>query len=322
MTTYEVKRALTHADNRDLIAAGLKAAEDAMHNVINSDVEVLRDASKHILSAGGKRVRPRLLMLAYLACGGTDVDYAAPPAAAVELMHTASVVHDDINDHGIVRRGRPSVNAKWGRTFALLTGDFLFTAVYSLLAPYKDLNVVLAQAATALVEGETLQAWAVKNNQFTSEIYMDIIARKTAALFEASGEMGAKLANANRKQIDALRQYGYNIGLAFQIVDDILDIVGDETTLGKTAGIDLQQGRGFAAVQANGQANGQTANTHGEDVMNNIKRKLLSGDRLEQARQQALLFQQLAITALEALPDTEAKDELITLAELIVNRNY
>ena len=107
-------------------------------------------------------VRPRLMLLTYLTLGGTDLEYIAKPAAAVELMHTASVVHDDINDHGILRRGRPSVNAIWGRTFALLTGDFLFTAVYELMAPYGDLNVDLAQAATALVEGETLQASAVK----------------------------------------------------------------------------------------------------------------------------------------------------------------
>ena len=155
--------AATQVNVNTLVDDGLKAMEQAMFQVTNSDVDVLRDASRHILGAGGKRIRPRLLLLAYLAMGGDDLQKIAKPAAAVELMHTASVVHDDINDHGIVRRGRPSVNSIWGRTFALLTGDFLFTAVYELMAPYGQLNVDLANAATALVEGETLQASAVKN---------------------------------------------------------------------------------------------------------------------------------------------------------------
>jgi octaprenyl-diphosphate synthase len=304
------------ADQQQLIKQGLEAIETAMLDVVDSDVSVLRDASNHILQAGGKRVRPRLLMLAYLALGGTDMRYIAAPAAAVELMHTASVVHDDINDHGIVRRGRPSVNAIWGRTFALLTGDFLFTAVYKLMAPYGNLNQDLADAATALVEGETLQAWAVKNNEFTSENYMRIIALKTAALFQAAGSLGAKLANATDDVTQALGSYAYNLGLAFQIVDDILDIVGDEEKLGKTAGLDIEQGRGIASVETDGE--GQ----NGDDVLESIKRKMLAGNRLEKARQQAQMLAQMAINEIAILPDTPAKAELIDLAHDIINRDY
>ncbi|MCA9913169.1 MAG: polyprenyl synthetase family protein, partial [Anaerolineae bacterium] len=219
MTTHNVMTRVTTVANENLIEVGLKATEDLMLQTVNSEVVVLRDASQHILGAGGKRIRPRMAILAYLAAGGENVEEVAAPAAAVELMHTASVVHDDINDHGVVRRGRPSVNAKWGRTFALLTGDFLFTAVYQVMAPYGELNLILAKAATALVEGETLQAWAVKNNEFTSENYMRIIALKTAALFQAAAEMGARSATDDETVIEALQQYAYNVGLAFQIVD-------------------------------------------------------------------------------------------------------
>jgi octaprenyl-diphosphate synthase len=311
MTTHELNRVVLTHNIPQLLKTGLQAVENAMLNVVKSEVDVLRDASVHILSAGGKRVRPHLLMLAYLACGGTDVEYAAPPGAAVELMHTASVVHDDINDHGVVRRGRPSVNAKWGRTFALLTGDFLFTAVYQLMAPYGNLNKLLADAATALVEGETLQAHAVKHNEFTRENYARIISLKTAALFQSAGEIGARLAGASDEIAEALSNYGFNIGLSFQIVDDILDIVGDEETLGKTAGIDVEQGRGFTAVE----------NSEGEDIMDSIKRKLMSGNRLEEARQQAEAFAQMAISQLDVLPESDAKDELIALAEKVINRD-
>src|SRR6187455_1952422 len=158
MSTHDTARSFTptvSSDMPEIVQSALQQVESLMSEVVDSQVTVLRDASRHILGAGGKRVRPRLVLLAYAAAGGTDPSVAVPVAAAVELVHTASVVHDDINDHGIVRRGRPSVNALWGRTFALLTGDFLFTKVYELMAPHKDLNIVLAEATVALVEGET-----------------------------------------------------------------------------------------------------------------------------------------------------------------------
>lgn len=307
---------------RHLVAAGLEATEQAMFQVIDSDVEVLRDASRHILGAGGKRVRPRLLLLAYLALGGRDVAYAAKPAAAVELMHTASVVHDDINDHGIVRRGRPSVNSVWGRTFALLTGDFLFTAVYELMAPYGRLNVDLAKAATALVEGETLQASAVKNNNLSREIYMQIISLKTAALFRAAAVIGAKLASAERDEIAALSDFGFNVGLAFQIVDDILDLTADEETLGKTSGIDVQQGRGVAvALNADPSDKGNCSNGK-HDPVDDIKRRLHEGDTMDRAREQVELLIASAVSCLSGLPVSPYRRDLEELAMQIVNRNY
>lgn len=302
-----------------VIADGLETIEQAMYDVTNSHVDILRDASRHILSAGGKRIRPRLLLLAYLALGGADLKCAAKPGAAVELMHTASVVHDDINDHGIVRRGRPSVNEIWGRTFALLTGDFLFTAVYELMAPYHHLNVDLAESARALVEGETLQASAVKNNNFTREIYMQIIALKTAALFRAASAIGAKLAQAGPSEVAALSSFGFNVGLAFQIVDDILDLEADEEQLGKTAGIDIEQGRGIAVALH--ELNGSRTAVQ-DDPVGAIKRKMLEGDMIEKGRGQAKQLVQHAIAGLAILPDTPAKAELIHLANLVASREY
>ena len=296
---------------------GLAAVERAMLKITDSRVDVLRDASRHILSAGGKRIRPRLLLLTYLALGGDDLTRVARPAAAIELMHTASVVHDDINDHGILRRGRPSVNAIWGRTFALLTGDFLFTAVYELMAPYEQLNIDLARAATALVEGETLQASAVKNNTFTREVYMDIIALKTAALFRAAAEIGARLADARDFEVDALGEFGFNLGLGFQIVDDILDIVADEESLGKTSGIDVGQGRGVAVALHAGNGNGSA---QAVDPLDAIKRRMMEGDTIEKARAQAALLVDNAVANLAILPDSSARQALANLALTAVKR--
>ncbi|HRF94299.1 MAG TPA: polyprenyl synthetase family protein [Aggregatilineales bacterium] len=280
-----------------------------MLDVVNSDIDVLRDASRHIIDSGGKRIRPKIVLLSYIATGGSDIDYAVPPAAAIELVHTASVVHDDINDHGVVRRGRPSVNAIWGRTFALLTGDFLFTKVYELMSPYGDLNILFARAAIALVEGETLQAAAVKNNTLTSDIYFRIIALKTAELFRAGAMLGAKLSDAPESHVEALAQYGYNIGMAFQIVDDILDVIGDEVQLGKTAHLDKEQGKGFTSVQD-------------DDVMNDVKRKLMEGERLKEARIQSEQFVEWGIASIAILPESPAKEALIDLAKVVVERQF
>jgi geranylgeranyl pyrophosphate synthase len=296
----------------------LQAVETTMFDVVNSEVTVLRDASRHILEAGGKRVRPRLLMLAYASVGGETMTDAARVAAAVELVHTASVVHDDINDHGVMRRGRPSINSIWGRTFALLTGDFLFTKVYELMAPYKDLNVILAAGTVALVEGETLQAQAVKENNFSREVYQRIIGLKTAALFRSAGLLGGELGGGTRAQIDAIGNYAYNVGLAFQIIDDVLDIVGDEKKLGKTSGIDIAQGRGYAAAYSNGE------NAPGEngDPMVKIKQKVLSGDTLGKAREQATMLVQMAIASLDVLPPSPARDGLVELAHSVIDRDF
>jgi octaprenyl-diphosphate synthase len=292
-----------------IIDGAMQGVDRLMSDVVTSDVAILQDASRHILQAGGKRLRPRLLLLSYVATGGEDLQRAIPPAAAVELVHTASVVHDDINDHGVVRRGRPSINSIWGRTFALLTGDFLFTKVYELMAPYQDLNVLLAEATVALVEGETLQASAVKENNLTREVYFDIISRKTAALFRSGTMIGAALNDAADMQIEALGLYGFNIGLAFQIVDDILDLTGSEEQLGKTAGLDRQQGKGLASVHENG------------DPLEKVKRKFLEGDRIDRARDQAAEFVEAGIAALDVLPETLYRDELEKLAYSVLERS-
>jgi geranylgeranyl pyrophosphate synthase len=299
-------------DISDVLSDALADVDARMNAAVDSDITVLREASRHILQAGGKRVRPRLLVLAHLAANGTRMHDAVTLAAALELVHTASVVHDDINDHGVIRRGRPSVNALWGRTYALLTGDFLFTKVYELMAPYGDMNITLAEATVALVEGETLQASAVKENNFTREVYYRIIGLKTAALFRAATALGVQLADADDATIRALGNFGYNVGLAFQIIDDILDLTADSAQLGKTSGIDLDQGRGFAAAHI--------AAENADDPMAAIKRKAMSADTIQEGRERAQQLVQLALMELNILPESQAKALLVETAWSVINR--
>ncbi len=288
----------------------IQAVDDVMLNATQSEVQLLEDASRHIISAGGKRVRPQMLLLTYLALGGNDLDYALPVAASIEMVHTASVVHDDINDHGVTRRGKASVNAKYGRTFALLTGDFLFTKVYELMAEYSDANAIFANATKALVEGETLQAAAVKENNLSREVYMRVIALKTAELFRAATQIGALLAGADRHTQTTMGEYGYKVGMAFQIVDDILDLTASEEQLGKTAGIDSEQGKGFANAKDS------------DDPMETIREKAFSGNTINQALALARNFVDDAIDDLSVLPDGKAKDKLVELANIVIERSY
>lgn len=309
----------------------LQQLDNLLISIADSAVPLLTQTSQHILSAGGKRVRPRMLLLAYEAVGGQDFAEAIPLAAAVEIIHTATLVHDDINDHGTLRRGRETVNSRWGGTFALLTGDYLFTRTYELMAPYStDLNLILARASTALVEGETLQIQAAREGTFDTQTYFEIISRKTAALFVAAAELGATCANAPAEQVRALSEYAFNLGIAFQLIDDVLDLASDSTHLGKDAGIDVAQGRGIA-VAIKGNSGATSGSAPAVEVETDIspealQQSILRGATIEEAiakgRRKAEEFAGRAIAALDALPPSPAVDELRDLARLVIDRDH
>lgn len=304
----------------------LQAVEEKMAEVVSSDVPVLQEASRHIIAAGGKRIRPRIMALAYMAAGGKDLDEIVPVAAAVELVHTATLVHDDINDHGVMRRGRVTINEKWGRTFALLTGDFLFTKVYELMAPYKDLNITLAEATVALVEGETLQAAAAKENNLTRDVYQQVVAKKTASLFRAAAMLGVQLASNDDELVEDLGEYGFYLGLAFQIVDDLLDLIGDPGLMGKAAGVDTMQGKGVAtAINRNGGKQDDTATivapAPSDDPIAAIKRNLIEKGAVEEGRIMARATAKKAHQALDNLPQSVYVDELRAIIQKVLDRD-
>jgi geranylgeranyl pyrophosphate synthase len=244
------------------------------------------------------------------------------------MVHTATLVHDDINDHSLTRRGKATVHSVWGRTFALLTGDYLFTKVYELMAPYgPDYNIIMAQATTRLVEGETLQAHAAKQGEIDRHTYKKIIALKTASLFEASAHMGAKLATDDENIIAALSSYAYNLGVTFQLVDDILDVTGDPEELGKPVGTDVLQGRGVLAVK-NGMSGGEgdvatavAVETAVQDPIEQMMARLRDSGALELARLQAEESGDRAREALAPVPPSPARAQLLALVDLVLNRH-
>lgn len=326
-----------------LTREGLQAIDELLLATIDSEVDLLNQASRHIIASGGKHLRPHVALLSYLAAGGDDLMEAVSMATAIEMVHTATLVHDDINDHALLRRGRPSVHARWGRTFALLTGDYMFAKVYTLMAPYgSTYNIIMARACSELVEGETMQAVSAKAGTIDRETYKRIVELKTASLFTGAARMGALLGGGDERVVEALATYAFNLGVAFQMVDDILDVVGDPEALGKPIGTDLAQGRGAFVAQPNGKAiltlqpsgdpSAATAAVaeavavaeagEDDDPVARMMAKLRTSGAIELARLQALEMIDRAIAALDDVPPSAARDELLALTEDVINRDH
>ena len=221
----------------------LKMVDEKLHDMVKSKEPVLTDAALHVIDAGGKRLRPTVAILAYKALGGQDPQKAIDIAAAFELIHSATLIHDDINDGGSKRRGKEAVYKKWGLHDAIVTGDFLFVKAFRLGGVFdKTVVEITADASAALAEGEVLQNKFRHRKDLTVDTYLQVAERKTAMPIRAGAMVGAYLAGGSPEEIEAMGSYGLDLGIAFQILDDILDFVGDEARTGKPVGNDLREG--------------------------------------------------------------------------------
>lgn len=227
------------------LAADDMAAVDALIRLrLASDVVLVNQIGEHIVKAGGKRLRPMLLLLAARALGHSGAD-AHQLAAVIEFIHTATLLHDDVVDESDLRRGRRTANALWGNAPSVLVGDFLYSRSFQLMVELDRVEVmrILADTTNAISEGEVLQLLHVRNPDTNQDAYLRVIERKTAVLFAAATRLGALLADADEATQQAMHDYGLNLGYAFQIADDVLDYSADETELGKHLGDDLAEGK-------------------------------------------------------------------------------
>ena len=221
----------------------LGMVDEKLREMVKSQEQVLTDASLHVIEAGGKRLRPTVTILAYKALGGRDVGKIVDIAAGFELIHSATLIHDDINDGGSTRRGRMTVYKKFGLHDAIVTGDFLFAKAFQLGGTFdKTVVETTADACAALAEGEILQNRYRHKKNLTIDTYLQVAERKTAQPIKAGAMVGGYLAGGSSEEIASLGKYGLDLGIAFQIVDDILDFTGDETKMGKMVGNDLKEG--------------------------------------------------------------------------------
>jgi octaprenyl-diphosphate synthase len=227
-----------------LVAADMASTDRAIHERLGSAVSLIPDLAKHLIDSGGKRLRPLLTLAAARMCGYAG-DRHVRLAAAVEFIHTATLLHDDVVDASELRRGKLAANLVWGNKPSILVGDFLFSRAFQLMVETGRMDVlnILAGASAVIAEGEVLQLKSANNLKTTEEDYLRVIEAKTATLFSASAESGALLAGAPADQIAGLKAYGYNLGIAFQLVDDALDYSGDSASLGKSVGDDFREGK-------------------------------------------------------------------------------
>src|SRR5208282_2918813 len=228
-----------------IVERDLAAAEIKLKRLLDSNESLISEICHYLIDGGGKRLRPTFVLLVYRACGGVSekVEDAIDAAIALELIHSATLLHDDIIDGGLLRRGKPSAFARYGFAPSLVAGDFLFCRAFELCGRFEERLVrTAAQACIQLTEGEVMEGRMRNNAIATLDDYMAVITRKTASLFGAGGRVAADLAGATPAVIDAMEQLGLALGRAFQMVDDVLDIVGPEEKIGKPIGSDLRAG--------------------------------------------------------------------------------
>jgi octaprenyl-diphosphate synthase len=314
---------------RSLIADDMQAVDRVIRTRLHSDVVLIRQVAEYIISAGGKRLRPALTLLAGRACGHSS-EVLFEQAAMVECIHTATLLHDDVVDESDLRRGRETANALFGNAASVLVGDFLYTRAFQMMVSSNDMRVleVMAAATNIISEGEVLQLLNIGNTDVSEQDYLQVIRYKTAKLFEAACRVGAMVAGADARTEAALAEYGNCVGTAFQIIDDVLDYSGDAETIGKSLGDDLAEGKptlpliytmlhGSPAQAALVRDAIEHAN---RDRFQDVLSAVQSCGALDYAHGEAVRAAHAAIAAIAELPASDARRAMIELAEVSVDR--
>jgi len=316
------------------IAEELSRLESYMGEFAASSVLWLSQPARHILTAGGKRLRAALLFRVAQLGGQAVPERAIHAAAAVELIHAASLVHDDLIDESPHRRGRPTIHEKWHHDAAVLVGDYLFALAAQAIARAADVRILeqVSEAAVAICEGEMSAVDEVEPLEEAVAVYSFKIGRKTATLFAAAGKIGAICGGASEETIAALGRFGYALGMAFQIVDDVLDYVGDEQVLGKPAGGDLRRGLitlpliyAVSHDDADGflrRAVDRFGDTFQPEEAAEVLRRVQASSGPERAHQEARRYRHEAVAYLQEVADAQARAPLEEIARLVVERSY
>ncbi len=314
-----------------LIGEDLKLVELQFRKDLQSEVPLIRKVGEYVLSSGGKRIRPALLLLGARLCNYSG-PRSVPLASVIEFIHTATLLHDDVVDNAHLRRGNASANTLWGNEASVLVGDFLFSKSFSLMVADGDLNIlrVLAGATTTIAEGEVLQLICTSDLEMTEERYVEVIESKTAILISAACRAGAILGTSTPQQEEALARFGMNLGIAFQLMDDTLDYIASEEQFGKSIGHDLEEGKiTLPLIRTLALCNGDER----ADIAHIVEKELF--DPADFARVLRYVQQyggiEYTINAarrritqgkeeLACFPDTPVKDALTQLADYTVSR--
>ncbi|GGC03662.1 octaprenyl diphosphate synthase [Marinobacterium zhoushanense] len=312
-----------------LIEPQFDAVTEYILNHLGSNVPLVESIGHYIVESGGKRLRPLLVLLAANACGYSGQQHI-PLAAVIEFIHTATLLHDDVVDNSELRRGNATANAKWGNAPSVLVGDFLYSRSFQIMVEIGEMAImqVISNATTVIAEGEVLQLLNQRNPDTTEESYMNVILGKTAMLFEAATECGAILANANPQQREALRLYGRHLGIAFQLVDDVMDYLSSSEEMGKNVGDDLAEGKAtLPLIHAMREGSDseralvrEAIRKGGLDDLAPVLDIVHRTGAIEYTKAQAQAQIDHALAALTELPQNSFRDTLTSIARMAVER--
>lgn len=314
-----------------LAAADMAGIDALIRRRLASDVVLINQVAEHIISAGGKRLRPMLVALAGRACGGHGAEHHQL-AAIIEFIHTSTLLHDDVIDESDLRRGRSTANAIWGNAASVLVGDFLYSRSFQLMVELDRMPVmrILADATNRIAEGEVLQLLHVRNPDVDEAGYLQVIERKTAVLFAAGTRLGALASGADEATQQRLHDYGLQLGHAFQIADDMLDYAAEGADLGKNLGDDLAEGKAtlplIHAMAHSDEPVRQRLRAIIEagdaGAMDEVLAAIRAAGSLEYSHRRAVEYADAAERALDGLADNEAVAALRGLARYAVERGY
>jgi octaprenyl-diphosphate synthase len=307
----------------------METVDAVIRSRLNSDVVLIRTIGEYIIGAGGKRMRPVLLLLVAQALGYKG-NHHHLMAAAVEFIHTATLLHDDVVDESDLRRGRGTANAVFGNAASVLVGDYLYSRAFEMMVDVDSMRImqIMSGATTVIAEGEVLQLLNIHDPDVSEARYLQVVRFKTAKLFEAAAEAGAVLAGASRVQQEAAAAYGRHIGTAFQLVDDVLDYNGDVDALGKNVGDDLREGKPtlplIRVLEVGTPEQKQLvreAIEKGEADFDAVARAIQETGALEHASRCAVAEAALARQAIKMLPDSPARQALIDFCAFAIERD-
>jgi len=316
------------------IQALMKSELDLMNKILvdrlDSNVDLISQMSQYIINSGGKRIRPLLLLICAKATE-YDGDYHYSMAVVIELIHTATLLHDDVVDQSATRRGQETANELWGNAPSVLVGDFLYSRAFEIMVEPNSMEImrILSKATNQISEGEVLQLLNIKNANVTQAEYFKVIERKTACLFKAACEIAGILSSTDQKVINAMGSFGMHLGNAFQIIDDTLDYESDSNIIGKEIGDDLSEGKVTLPMIYALEKTKKVENKILKDAIKNadashidqIVEILLNVDAFQYSRDIAKIESNRALESIDYLPDSKYKTALKLLCELSLERN-
>lgn len=313
------------------VAAEFEQVNQLIVDQLHSDVDMVENIGHYIVDAGGKRLRPLLVLLTAAALGRCD-QQQVKFAAVIEFIHTATLLHDDVVDISSLRRGRPTANAEFGNAPSVLVGDFLYSRAFQLMIQLGDMAILrhMADTTNTIAEGEVLQLVRAGNSDTTQEQYLDVITRKTAILFAAACHGAATLHDSDEDMAKHMHAFGLNLGIAFQMIDDVLDYEGDPAAMGKNVGDDLTEGKPtlpliYTLEHGTAQEQALVRRAITEKTADDIEQVLAAVQRcgaLDYTREQAQRYHDLALSSLEGLPESSARSAMERVTALSINRDH